>query len=268
MTSEELKKLRELARGYSGRFFYDHERSDVGYIAKKCDEKRCDCEQKLNPDGDQDCSELVCEFMDEHSGPPLVEMLNAVTPLLDEIERLRKSDDEMGLAAIQAHAEYKERRNAQFAAYEFAHRATIAYLLDRAEQYGNSSGYRALFDELIQGIAEWQHVKCAEAGEYGDLEKRVGRIVGPRREGRTETEKLQEQVAKLREQLAAATRDRDSYANSGFEAQISALHRDLAAMTAARDEACDIAESAVVELKWPGTARLGELRQVGKEGGS
>ena len=39
--------------------------------------------------------------------------------------------------------------------------------------------------------------------------------------------------------------------------------RQLATMTAARDEACEIAEQAVVELKWPGTARIAELRKVG-----
>lgn len=165
-----------------------------------------------------------------------------VVGLLEEIERLRKSDDEMGLAAITAHAEYKERRNAQFAAYEFAHRATIAYLLDRAEQYSNSSGYRALFDELVEGIAEWQHVRGAEAGEYGDLEKRVGRIVGKRREGRTETEKLQEQVASMREQLAA--------------------------LRAARDEACEIASryiwAPVRQDELEAEARIVSLKAVGQ----
>lgn len=55
--------------------------------------------------------------------------------------------------------------------------STIAFLLDRAEQYDNSSGHRALFDELVQGIAEGRHVQCCAAGEYDDLYLRVQRIM-------------------------------------------------------------------------------------------
>ena len=89
--------------------------------------------------------------------------------------------DEMGSASIQHHAEYKQRRNEQHAAYERQQRATIAFLLDRSEQYDNSSGYRALFDELVEGIAEWRHVQCADAGEYDDMKERIDRITSRRR---------------------------------------------------------------------------------------
>jgi hypothetical protein len=54
--------------------------------------------------------------------------------------------------------------------------ATVAYLLDRAEQYSNSSGYRALFDELVGGIAEGEHAVSLREGEYDDMRKRLDRI--------------------------------------------------------------------------------------------
>lgn len=162
-----------------------------------------------------------------------------VLALLDRLDAVEKETEDAASESIRAHAEYKQRRNAQFAAYEQAHRATIAYLLDRAENYSNSSGYRALFDELVEGFAERRHVQCAEAGEYDDLWPRVDRIVGRRREGKTEVERLQEQ---------------------------------LATITAARDEACEIADAAMdrlarVDKEYRGDrARLAALRAVGKEG--
>jgi hypothetical protein len=59
-------------------------------------------------------------------------------------------------------------------------RAVVSFLLDRVEQYSNSSGYRALFDELIGDIAEGRHVQCWTAGEYDDLARRVDRIMSRR----------------------------------------------------------------------------------------
>lgn len=55
--------------------------------------------------------------------------------------------------------------------------ATIAFILDRAEQLPNSSAARAMVDELVAGIAEGRHIDCAAAGEYDDLEERVNRII-------------------------------------------------------------------------------------------
>lgn len=85
------KKLREDVRGMSGRFFYDAERGDIGYIAKDCDDKTCDCEVKKNADGDQDCSVSVFDDFqgEEHICELLAGMLNAVGPLLDENDSLR-----------------------------------------------------------------------------------------------------------------------------------------------------------------------------------
>jgi hypothetical protein len=54
--------------------------------------------------------------------------------------------------------------------------ATVAYLLDRAEQYTNSSGYRALFDELVGGIADGEHAVSLREGEYDDMRKQLDRI--------------------------------------------------------------------------------------------
>ena len=84
-------KLRAVAAGFPGRFFYDAERGDLAFIAKECDEGQCDCEQKLNSDGDQDCSVCIGDIdHGENTGSPIAAMLNAVPALLDECERLRK----------------------------------------------------------------------------------------------------------------------------------------------------------------------------------
>jgi hypothetical protein len=58
--------------------------------------------------------------------------------------------------------------------------ATIAFLLDRAEQYVPDSGYRAFIDELVAGIADGDHVERCAAGEYEDLYMRVQRIMRTR----------------------------------------------------------------------------------------
>jgi hypothetical protein len=64
-------------RGFEGRFFYDAERGDIGWIAKACDDKQCDCERKLNADGDQDCSHSLSDWEGEdHICEPIVNMLN------------------------------------------------------------------------------------------------------------------------------------------------------------------------------------------------
>jgi hypothetical protein len=140
--------LRGLCDGFRGRFFYDVERGDLGFVASKCERKECDCEPSYNADGDIDCS--VCIGDMDHgadTGEPIAQMLNAIPGLLDEVERLRM--------------------------------------------------------------------------------------------------------------------DRDSYANSGFEAQLSAAYREIAALRTALNEACNIADSHI-EAKWPGAReRIASLRTKG-----
>ena len=41
------------------------------------------------------------------------------------------------------------------------------------------------------------------------------------------------------------------------------LRAQLSACQSALTEACDIAEQSIVELGWPGTARIAELRKLG-----
>ena len=85
-----LAQVRELLDGFTGRFFYDAESGDIGWIAKDCDDRTCDCERKTNSDGDQDCSHSLSDWEGEdHINEPLVRMLNAVPELLAEVERLR-----------------------------------------------------------------------------------------------------------------------------------------------------------------------------------
>lgn len=81
MTPSSRARLREDVRGFAGRFFYDAERGDIAYIAKRCDDRTCDCEENLNSDGEQDCSVSIAEIVD--AGEPIARMLNAVGQLLD-----------------------------------------------------------------------------------------------------------------------------------------------------------------------------------------
>lgn len=185
------------------------------------------------------------------AGPHNAAFIAAASPsvvlsLLDQLAAAQAECERLASDSLASHCEYKQRRNEQLAAYEFAHRATVAYLLDRAEQYDNSSGYRALFDELIDGIAKREHISNAETGEYDDLAKNVDRILGKRREAsKTETERLQGEVANLRTQLAA--------------------------VTAARDEACDGWERELDQSDFPhgtfATERRAEISSLRKAGG-
>ncbi len=69
-------------------------------------------------------------------------------------------------------------------------------------------------------------------------------------------------VLALLDECERLRRDRDSYANSGFERQLDDARQQLAAVSAARDEACDIADR-VVEDNEVLHDRLEELRKVG-----
>lgn len=88
LTKDQLAEARRDVAGFQGRFFYDAERGDIGYVAKKCDERQCDCEQKLNSDGDQDCSVEIASACDDETAEPMVRMLNAFPALLAHIDEL------------------------------------------------------------------------------------------------------------------------------------------------------------------------------------
>jgi hypothetical protein len=122
-----------------------------------------------------------CKEMLDSDSEPSAFCSGCIYAVADELSSalLAEVDDNEATArdAIEAHVEYKKRRNAQFEAYERQRYATIAYLLDRAEQYDANSGYRAFVDELVSDIAQWRHVANAEAGEYDDLMERVDRIL-------------------------------------------------------------------------------------------
>ena len=55
--------------------------------------------------------------------------------------------------------------------------ATIAFILDRVEQFAPSSSTRAFASEIVAGLAEGRHIDCARAGEYDDLEAQVRRLM-------------------------------------------------------------------------------------------
>lgn len=72
--------------GFEGRFFYDAERGDIGWIAKDCDDKQCVCEVKTNADGDQDCSHSLYDWEGEdHINEPIVRMLNRHHALSEQL---------------------------------------------------------------------------------------------------------------------------------------------------------------------------------------
>lgn len=85
MTNEDRQRLRADVAGFAGRFFYDVERGDLAFVAAKCEARECDCPPSYNSDGDIDCS-VSLNDPDEHVGESLARMLNAVGPLLDELD--------------------------------------------------------------------------------------------------------------------------------------------------------------------------------------
>ena len=98
-----LDRIKRDIDGFHGRFFYDAESGDIGWIAKDCDERTCDCEEKLNADGDQDCSHSLSDWEGEdHINEPIVRILNAVPALIAEVERLQVF--ETGMTALRERA--------------------------------------------------------------------------------------------------------------------------------------------------------------------
>lgn len=88
-TKIDLGAIRAASNGLTGRFFSDPERGDIGYIAKVCDERRCDCERRVNADGDQDCSHSLYDWAGEdHLNETVALMLNAVPALVARVEEL------------------------------------------------------------------------------------------------------------------------------------------------------------------------------------
>ncbi len=87
---------------------------------------------------------------------------------------------------------------------------------------------------------------------------------------RAKVSDMRSERLRVEDQLAKVTRDRDSYANSGFERQLTEARDQLAAMTGARDEACDGWERWIDESDYPHgeyatehRTRIDELRKVG-----
>lgn len=86
-----VRRAREVLSGFNGRFFFDEERGDLAYIAKACDDRQCSCEEKLNADGDQDCS--ICIGDMNHgadTGEPIAKALNLVPALAARVEELER----------------------------------------------------------------------------------------------------------------------------------------------------------------------------------
>lgn len=157
MTNADLKAIRDAARGFSGRFFFDAEAEDIGYIAKNCDERTCDCEQKLNSDGEQDCSIQIADYMEEHVAEPMVAMLNAVPRLLDEVERLRaelSTAETAGKILGQAYDEVDAERDSLRSHYNrAAPEHNLLALLDLYEERADK--LRALLAEACQIAWRW-----------------------------------------------------------------------------------------------------------------
>jgi hypothetical protein len=89
----DLDALEQIANGWRGRFAFDGEREDLIFINADCDAKECDCEVKLNSDGDQDCSVEVDDIDD--AGPDVATMLNALPALVAEVRRLEQRQQEL-----------------------------------------------------------------------------------------------------------------------------------------------------------------------------
>ncbi len=245
-----LQKLREHTRGFTGRFFYDAERGDIAYIAKKCDERTCDCERKLNSDGEQDCSVSIGDY-DEEVAEPIVAMLNAVPAvpaLLAEIEQLQRdnaswanSDFERQLSdanaeierlrvlvQMQGDAAHRERDEARAEAErldaalseEIDERdARLKQIDDIADALGDEGEWSNLHD---RGQAAYELASGAVA-EVGSLRAENKRLLG---------------LLAIEHATVGQVMD-----TQRSEATLHATH--LSTLRSALGEACDIAEVAV-----------------------
>lgn len=149
----DVEAIRAAARGFTGRFFYDPERGDLAFIAAECDERTCDCERKLNSDGEQDCSVSLADY-DEEVGESMAVMLNAVRPLLAAYEQACGERDEF-------RAQYLEMRRAA--------KRVVTERRDKLMHARETSAMVAL-DRLVKQECE----TVAEIGTAAGLAKRDG----------------------------------------------------------------------------------------------
>lgn len=218
MNDTDIQQARRLRDGFRGRFFYDAERDDIGYIRKECDDKRCDCEQKLNADGDQDCSiSVASSTWDDHVAEGIVAMLNAFPALLDEVERLRSDEATMKLSRMlglgdpvrpDIHAKVCRQRdelNRQLAA------ADAALASAHSERDGLRAERDAAWEALLRGPITTQEIRDALA---------KGRVDRKCAEGDHAWRSLVTRNETLTKQLAAVTAARD---------ELASLARDMTA---------------------------------------
>ena len=148
----DTKQLRADALGLAGRFFYDAERGDIAYIAKDCDDRTCDCEKKLNSDGDQDCAFSIADGLDDHVAESLVRVLNAAGPLLDELEAAKAESKALRESLIHAcdllHASQDNERQLR-AMRQTANMLSLPFSHDRVqEKYNEWESNEALRSQL------------------------------------------------------------------------------------------------------------------------
>lgn len=182
MSEIDIDRLRKDVRGFAGRFFYDQERGDIAYIAKACDDKQCDCERKVNADGDQDCSHSLYDWEHEdHLCEPIVEMLNAVGPLLDALSHEKQEHEKTRREVERLRGEIERRPTEQL--HVAVRDTAYAWQRDCAKAEALVNELRAARDEACE-IAEryikeaWPTIQSWDGTRISTL-----RSIGSTREG-------------------------------------------------------------------------------------
>lgn len=248
MKDIDTSKLRADVGGFTGRFFYDEECGDIAYIAEDCDNKQCDCEEKLNADGDQDCSVSLLDDTGnvDDIGEPIVRMLNAVGPLLDTIEALR--------------AEVERLKQDRYDALSVTSRDGLLSS-EWVLRTGKAERER---DSLRSQLSSTRQLADEQAGEIERLRLAIAAAPVPVQNPLSVLHRDPDEIQALRTDVKSWRLTCEVYRKAS-----DALEQQLAAMRAARDEACDIADRFIDS--WGATRlseieaayRITELRKVG-----
>lgn len=241
MTNEDRQRLRADVAGFAGRFFYDAERSDLAFVAARCEARECDCPPSYNSDGEIDCSRCIGFLEDgEAVGEPMARMLNAVGPLLDEVDtwhRIAERDHGAPIETVEALRKENDR------------------LRRDRDSYANSDFERQL-DEVRQQLVAAQQECERLREEMGHATAHDGDWLS--KTSRAMCETVFSERDALREKVKALAFASDANVSAWRHSQEA-----LSAMTMARDTLADIASSLTAPEHLDIHARIAELRKVG-----
>jgi chromosome segregation ATPase len=240
-------------RGFEGRFFYDAERGDIGWIAKACDDKQCDCERKLNADGDQDCSHSLSDWEGEdHICEPIVNMLNRNPQVASMLRAAVARVEELEAETRAVRMTEADLVRMPMSDLDHHKAELLAMLTDRDSLRAKLAEVTKERDALVRVSVHWeeQTVKWRlEAGKYlterDTARARVHELDAECRSLHEMLTAVEHRAGDAEAALGGMTKERDwavAVQRAALESQ-ERLGTTLAAALQAKDELADIAET-------------------------